>query len=89
MKMTFKDNEDGLTLNGSWYLAVSIVFFRPLLFQKSHFSAPSLITSHRPLIYDITLFPESINSAFDQIILLSSTFTFHAVAFSTHTQGET
>ena len=45
MRMTFKDNEDGLTLNGSWYLAVSIVFFRPLLFQKSHFSAPSLITS--------------------------------------------
>ena len=58
MKMTFKDNDDGLTLNGSWYLAVSIVFFRPLLLQKSHFSEPSLITSHCPLMYDIALLPK-------------------------------
>ena len=65
MKMTFKDNEDGLTLNGSWYLAVSIVFFRPLLFQKSHFSEPSLITSQfsnlryqpPPKKYQLSLWP--------------------------------
>ena len=67
MKMAFKDNEDGLTLNGSWYLAVSIVFFRPLLFQKSHFSEPSLITSHfsnlryhlPPKKYQLSIWPNN------------------------------
>ena len=67
MKMPFKDDEDGLTLNGSWYLAVSIVFFRPLLFQKSHFSEPSLITSQfsnlryhpPPKKYQLSLWPNN------------------------------
>ena len=89
MKVNFKDNEDGLTLNGSWYLAVSIVFFRPLLFQKSHFSAPSLITSQfsnlryhpPPKKYQLSLWPNNPP-------LLHFHFS-RGCLFHSHTQRET
>ena len=88
MKVNFKDNEDGLTLNGSWYLAVSIVFFRPLLFQKSHFSAPSLITSQFSNVrYQPP--PKSINSALTKWSSSTPLSLFTRLPFPlTHTEGD-